>query len=222
MAYVAISNGLISSTERNIRNMRDKEKETRTAPPEQGTVPDEDGNMTALIWGDHHHLRNQLPDNWKHNPGRVTLRCGFKLNPEDEKGYSVDYQVTAPSGFESPCTSDNHSSYYGYIVKVDEHNHLLPAGAKELIEHRKFCREIDNRWADVESKVRQFLNASKSLNEAIKVWPGVSLYVNKEYLDRVNDKVVRGVRPKSDVEQLAASIDLDSLTAAAVASKLTV
>lgn len=222
MAYVAISNGLISSTERNIRDMRNKEKEAVPAPSESGTVPDNDANMTALIWGDHQHLCKQMPDEWKARPGKLTLRIGFSMGEAyADRKYSADFQVSAPSGFEVPRTEQN-SSYYGHIQKVEEDNHLLPQGARELVAYRKQMHEIDNRWSDVETKVRQFLNASKSLNEAIKVWPGLSLYVNKEYLDRVNNKGTPREKTKSDVEALAASIDLDSLTAAAVASKLTV
>ena len=222
MAYVAISNGLISSTERNIRDMRNKEKEAVPAVPESGNVPDNDANMTALIWGDHQHLCKQMPDDWKARPGKITLRVGFSMGEAyGDRQYAADFQVTAPSGFEVPRT-ENSSSYYGYIHKVEEDSHLLPQGARDLVAYRKQMHEIDHRWSDVETKVRQFLNASKSLNEAIKVWPGLSLYVNKEYLDRVNNKSTPREKTKSDVETLAASIDLDSLTAAAVASKLTV
>ena len=222
MAYVAISNALIAGTDKNIREMRDKEKQAIPAPPESGTVPDGDANMTALIWGNHQHLCKQMPDDWKTRPGKVTLRVGFSMGEDyGDRQFAADFQVSAPSGFEVPRT-ENNSSYYGYIHKVEEDSHLLPQGARELVAHRKQMHEIDKRWEDVSSKVRQFLNASKSLNEAIKVWPGLSLYVHKDYLDRVNNKGTPREKTKSSAEELAASIDLDSLTAAAVASKLTV
>lgn len=224
MAYVAISNALVASAERNIREMRDKEKATHTAPSESGTVPDDDGNMMALIWGKHHHLRTQMPAEWKQNPGKITLRVGYRPNPAEDRKYEVDFQVTAPSGFECPNTNQSNASYYGYMIRVDEHSYLLPQGARELVAHRKVCREIDTRWENVSVKVRSFLYASKSLNEALKLWPGLSLYINKDYLDRAAAKVTieKKEKPKTSAEELLGSIDVDTLTAAAVASKLTV
>ena len=222
MAYVAISNGLISSTEHNIRDMRNKEKEAVPTVPESGTVPDNDANITALIWGNHQHLCKLMPDEWKARPGKVTLRIDFDMGEGfGDRKYTADFQVAAPNGFEVPRTEQS-SSYYGFIHKVDESNPLLPQGARDLVAYRKQMHMIDKRWEDVSSKVRQFLCASKSLNEALKVWPGLSLYVAKDYIDRVNNKGTPREKTKSDVEALAASIDLDSLTAAAVASKLTV
>ena len=222
MAYVAISNALLSATENNIREMRNKEKTSYLAPPESGTVPDGDANMTALIWGNHQHLCAQMPDEWKARPSKITLRVYFNMGEGyGEREFAADYQVTALNGFEVPRTEQN-SGYYGHIQKVDEANYLIPQGAKDLVAHRKLLVEADKRWEDVSSKVRQFLNASKSLNEALKVWPGLSLYMHKDYLDRVNNKGTPREKTKSSAEELAASIDLDSLTAAAVASKLTV
>lgn len=224
MAYVSISNGLISSTQNNIREMRNKEKATQVAPPETTTVPDEDGNMYALIWGDHIHLRNQIPDSWKQRPGHITLRCQFSVDSDPEKKYKVDLRVNAAAGFECPRSEQNQSSYYGPMYVVPEGSHLLPQAGRELVAHRKFCRETDLRWEVVEQKVRQFLNSAKSLNEALKLWPGLSMYVNKDYLDRValKVKIEKKEKPKTSAEELLGTLDVDTLTAAAVASKLTV
>ena len=223
MAYVAISDKLLNSTENNIRKMCDKEKSTHPAPPESITVPDGDANMTAMIWGNHQHLSNMMPDEWKHNPGRLVLRVKYKESDAPEaRDRAVDLQVTAPSGFECPYTKDSNHSYYGPMFTVESDNLLLPQAARDLVAHRKVTAEIDARWTDVRSKVRAFLVASKSLNEALKVWPGLSLYVSQDYIDRVNNKGTPREKAQSGVEALASSMDLDTLTAAAVASKLTV
>ena len=224
MAYVAISNQLVHTTERNIRAMRDKEKSAHPAPSESGVVPDDDGNMMALIWGQHHHLRTQMPAEWKQNPGKITLRVSYQAIPTDDRKFTVDFQLTAPSGFECPNTNQTNSSYYGYMVKVDEDSYLVPQGARELVAHRKVCREIDQRWEDITSKVRQFLGASKSLNEALKLWPGLAMYIDKDYMERValKVKIEKKEKPKSNAEELLGTLDVDTLTAAAVASKLTV
>lgn len=224
MAYVSISNGLLDSTRSNTVKMRDKEKALHTVPPESCTVPDNDGNMTALIWGSHQHLRDQMPDSWKMNPGKITLRISYKTDPAAEKNYTVDFQVMATAGFPCPRTDESNSAYYGYITKVNEDSYLLPQGAKELVAHRKVMREIDDRWEAVRDKVRQFLISAKSLNEALKLWPGLSLYIDQDYLDRVALKQTSEKRekPKTSAEELLGTLDVDTLTAAAVASKLTV
>jgi hypothetical protein len=59
------------------------------------------------------------------------------------------------------------------------------------------------------------------LNEALKLWPALALYIADEYIARVNNSPKRE-KMASKAEEIMASISIDQLTAAAVASKLTV
>jgi hypothetical protein len=217
MAYVAISNELINSTQNNIMSMRDKEKTAVTAVAERISVPSKDANLELLVWGNHLHLRDQIPDDWKTATSRVQARINYEW--AEGKTSCFDFTFECADPIEVP-RCENHS-YYGHQVKVDETSHLLPAQAREAIEYNKFLRVTDDKWNDIKTQVSNFLRAAKSLNEALKLWPALSLYVSDKYIDRVNNNPKRE-KTASRAEEIMASISIDDLTAAAVASKLTV
>jgi hypothetical protein len=217
MAYVAISNNLISSTQSNINKMRDKEKAAVTAPPDRINVANKDANLELLIWGNHLHLRDQMPDEWKKTYNRINARIRYEWAEGENSSFDFIFESIDP--IEVPQCNEN--SYYGHNILVPETSHLLPQQARDAIEHNKFCRRTDAKWAEIKTKVTEFLNAAKSLNEALKLWPALSLYISDEYIDRVNNNPKRE-KAASRAEELMASISIDDLTAAAVASKLTV
>ena len=217
MAYVAISNNLISATQNNIMKMRDKEKATVKEPPERITVPSDDANLELMVWGTNLHLREQLPDDWKTTVSRINIRIPFTWAPE--KTSTTTFIMETRDPFEVPHCKGH--SYYGYDITIAESSLLLPAAARESVEFQKFCRQTDTKWDDVKTQVTEFLRAAKSLNEALKLWPALSLYVSDEYMDRVNNNPKRE-KAASRAEEVMATISIDHLTAAAVASKLTV
>lgn len=217
MAYVAISNNLISSTQNNVIKMRDKEKAAVTAPPERISVSNKDANLELLIWGNHLHLRDQMPSEWKKTTNRINARIQYEYAPEQTTSFEFIFECIDP--IEVPQCNDN--SYYGHNIHVPETSHLLPQQARAAIEHQKFCRQTDAKWSGIKEQVSDFLRAAKSLNEALKLWPALSLYISDEYIDRVNNNPKRE-KTASKAEEIMASISIDQLTAAAVASKLTV
>jgi hypothetical protein len=217
MAYVAISNNLVQSTQANINKMRDKEKAAVTAPPERVSVSNKDANLELLIWGDHLRLRDQMPNEWKKAYNRINARIQYEWAPENTAQFEFVFESVDP--IEVPQSNEN--SYYGHNIIVPESSHLLPPQARAALEHQKFCRQTDAKWQDVRAKVTQFLESAKSLNEALKLWPALALYISDEYIDRVNNNPKRE-KVASKAEEILASISIDDLTAAAVASKLTV
>lgn len=217
MAYVAISAALINSTANNIIKMRDREKSSIPAVAERISVSNKDANLELLVWGDHLHLRDQMPDEWKATTNRISARIQFEW--AEAKKASFDFTFECADPIEVP-RCDNHS-YYGHQIKVDATSHLLPQQARDAIEYNKFLRVTDDKWSDVKSKVTRFLESAKSLNEALKLWPALALYISDDYINRVNNNTKRE-KVASKAEEIMASISIDDLTAAAVASKLTV
>lgn len=217
MAYVAISNNLISDTQNNIIKMRDKEKAAVTAPPERINVSNKDANLELLIWGNHLHLRDQMPNEWKKTYNRVNARIQYEWAPEKTSSFEFIFESVDP--IEVPQSNEN--SYYGHNINVPETSHLLPPQARAALEHQKFCRQTDEKWSGIKQQVSDFLRAAKSLNEALKLWPALALYISDDYIDRVNNNPKRE-KMASKAEEIMASISIDDLTAAAVASKLTV
>ena len=91
-------------------------------------------------------------------------------------------------------------------------------GAKEILakaEQGAELEQISNKWNKTEEQVMLFLGKCKSLNEAIKLWPQVALYIDEEDMERFNRKVERKAR-----EDVLEGIDTDELTAHAIAAKL--
>lgn len=217
MAYVAISQNLINSTQNNIIKMRDKEKNAVTAPPERMPMSPKSANLELLVWGDHLRLRDQMPEDWKTTVTRVNAKIGFDAGKADKNHCEFIFELT--DSMEVP--SCKNQSYYGFAVVVDEDSHLLPQAVREAVAHNKFCIQTNDKWADIREKVTKFLGSAKSLNEALKLWPAVALYVSDEFVDRVNNNPKRE-KTASKAEEIMASISIDDLTAAAVASKLTV
>jgi hypothetical protein len=217
MAYVAISSNLINSTGSNIFKMRDKEKAAVTAPPERISVSNKDANLELLIWGNHLHLRDQLPNEWKKTYNRINARIQYEW-AEGRTG-QFDFIFESVDPIETPQSNEN--SYYGHNITVPETSHLLPQQARDALEYQKFCRRTDDKWSDIKTQVTQFLESAKSLNEALKLWPALALYISDEFIDRVNNNPKRE-KTASKAEEIMASISIDQLTAAAVASKLTV
>ena len=217
MAYVAISQNLINSTQNNIIKMRDKEKAAVTAPPERMPMSPKSANLELLVWGDHLHLRDQMPEDWKTTVSRVNAKVEFDAGKEDKNNFEFVFDLTDP--MEVP-TSKN-QSYYGFTVVVGEDSHLLPLAVRDAVANNKFRIQTNDKWADIKDKVTKFLGSAKSLNEALKLWPALALYVSDEFVDRVNNNPKRE-KMASKAEEIMASISIDELTAAAVASKLTV
>lgn len=197
--------------------MRDKEKASVPAPPERINVSNKDANLELLVWGNHLHLRDQMPNEWKKTYNRINARIYYEWAPEQKASFDFAFETTDP--IEVPQCNEN--SYYGHNIGVLETSHLLPQQARAATEHQKFCRQTDEKWKAVKEQVTTFLNAAKSLNEALKLWPALSLYISDEYIDRVNNNPKRE-KMASKAEEIMASISIDDLTAAAVASKLTV
>jgi hypothetical protein len=128
--------------------------------------------------------------------GRVALKSKPYL-PPDARGYSP-------------------TLYFGF--KEDE---PIPAEIADAVNYMRKCHEIEARWDKVEVQVRDFLDNCKSLNEALKLWPDLSVYIPKHYIERVEKKANRSTtETKSSAEEVLAKINTQEIQAAAVIARL--
>jgi hypothetical protein len=115
----------------------------------------------------------------------------------------------------------------GYYPKTDseltiDYLRSLPedtVGRAELLkrwDESIIDRDINAKWKKVEKDITEFLNKCKSLNEAVKLFPNVVMYINSEDRERLDRKVERQSQRKAIVND----VDTDGLTAAAIAAKL--
>jgi hypothetical protein len=75
---------------------------------------------------------------------------------------------------------------------------------------------LNARWKKVSEDISEFLEKCKSLNEAVKLFPGVRMYISAEDAERLDRKVERAAQRKAIVH----SYDTEGLIAAAIAAKL--
>lgn len=220
MAYVAISRQLISDTVSNVRSMKNKETVALDATAfNVATAGVDDPVVNDLIWGQHIHLKTQVPEEWTQRYEALNVRIAYTHN---EKSSSTSFMLkptVSGERFVVPNTSNHGYSHANFTI--DENHGFAKTVAARWIEREKQALDIRDKWDKVETQVRQFLESVKSLNEGIKLWPALELYIDKHYIDRVNN-VVKREKTVSRAEEVLASIDTDSITAAAVNVKLSV
>ena len=65
----------------------------------------------------------------------------------------------------------------------------------------------------------KFLEACKSLNEGLKLWPDLKYYIPEQYLKKVAEKVEKKKRPSEALDALK-EIDVDQIVANAVMARM--
>ena len=207
MAFVGISRDFKDRVERKINNMRNAELKTLGDQPKVTLSPNTPFILN-LVWGEHLHLKAQIPENWKGREESVALKYLFEH--ESEK-YAYAFDVSLTDKLETP------PSFYRY-------SHMEVAkGIPELATIETYYtsyHEITLRWQTVKSKIINFLDSCKSANEAVKLWPDVKMYFDADDIDRLERKVERAGSPQSQAAQVLSSMDLGELQSAAVIARL--
>lgn len=210
MAFVAISGVLLDRVNNKIKAMRDAELRTLGEVPAIAISP---SSMLAkkAPWGEHIHLYDVMPENWTNTHSSLEIKFKVPGFEETTKPWFTAKLKATHDNFRFPPKS---SWYENYEVSADE-----PELA-QLVEYAKRSKEIETRWREVREKVLGFLQACKSANEAVKLWPQVKIYLDQEDIDRIEKKVVRAGSAESSAVQALAGIDTASVESAAVIARL--
>lgn len=215
MAYVAISAGLLSDIETHIRNLRHAELNTCRSPDvSEKDINYEDNFIQEKIWLGRQELKTILPTQWLKTVTKIDLH--FKMNGSTFLTANLD-------GGSYLLPPDIHTSGYrpDVYIRIQDENELTQAPqvvqrAYTLESQRKI---ITQRWDEVKENLQAFLQKCKSLNEAIKLWPGVALYIPQKYQDRLEEKRERNPSTSEAREKLK-TINTDAIEAAAVIARL--
>lgn len=226
MAFVGISEVLRSQVRSKIRDMAAAEKSTLGPDPREGNgVPStgEEDWFIRSVWQGKPELRTLVPENWLVDVDMA----GLYIDPEwdgdfkkvQERSKSAIYcgRIKFNTTIKMPPT------YRGYIPDViigflpgEE----LPADVKEVITYMTKAKDIKQRWEKVEEKVGEFLFHCKSLNEGLKLWPDLKVYIPKEYLERVERKTSSRSEKSTQAADILSTIDTNEIQAAAVIARL--
>lgn len=218
MAYVGITDKLISSVKHSIRLMRGSEFTALEKP--EFTFPVEALDVVEkYIWGEHYDLKDKIPEEWCRGGGiegaRITTQsCSFDCK--------LPRKPKAPPVLRSGMSDrfDRVRSGSTIFVSLSDPNLALDQEQFEPVTtYLSLVSEITTRWNKVESDIASYLQGSKSLNEAIKLWPQVAVYIPKDYLDKVAVKAERSPTA-SRAAELLASIDVDTAVMSAVTARM--
>jgi hypothetical protein len=235
MALVRISKQLIEDVKRVVNSLGHKEI-GQINQPRLEVVPFNEHirSISALFWGEHAHLRDLMPKQWcvkargftintrhTHEDGYVehTSQVSFLapglevvLPPETVLGYTNGTHNVASMRVEYDVIA-------GAAADPGHLHHAVAAPVFAVVQYEQAVRKVRRAWDARRDQIVHFLSKCKSLNEAIKLWPEVKLYVPKHYIDTVETPVVRA-QPVTRKEKVLADVDTDDITAAAIAAKL--
>ena len=201
MAYVAISGELIDRVKHKTQEMSRKELKTI------GDVPNTGFNADAkfiedITWGEHVHLKSILPEEFTQQLG--TLDVLFEVEGNKQR---TALQFLKVGNFPPKMVT-----YIPFKPDWD---------APELSTLRAWFttkNEIQQRWKETEEKIVNFLRSCKSLNEAIKLWPDVALYVMESDIERMGVKREK-VKESKALEALK-ELDTDALVSNVVIARM--
>jgi hypothetical protein len=171
--------------------------------------------LMRIGFGDHYDLSLQCPKHWFSDSDYTNLTV---IVSTDEKGNNIEHEVHFENlkGYRMAPGLRWRNAGKCTLEYLKSNLHLAGAAeAVEAAETQEQIRLIRAKWEGVQIQIRDFLEKCRTLNEAVKLYPGLRMYVPKEYLDRLDKKVERAEK----VAKLH-GIDTEGLTAAAIAAKL--
>lgn len=221
MAYVALSRGLLTEIKNKIAEMKHAEEKALPESPVEvygRTAANKplDSWIEETIWDGAMHLKPLLPPSWIIKVEKFDLI--IRMKREDGGTTTVGSHRFSGSAYEMPA-------YYRNLYSPDIVVTVTPEMAatnpffKECVDYAVKRKEVEKRWDDVKAAVFDYLGKCKSLNQAIKLWPGIAHYVPKAYVERVEEKVERKASEVEAQDSLK-SIDTDAIEAAAVIARL--
>jgi hypothetical protein len=210
MAYVAISGELKTSVKEQIRNLERKDVGAIPDVPSGVSLDTIPEDLKDKVWGEHRHLEAMMPKDWKVYRDDLTLKVKFVS--DDSIVHNTTFEVMF-KGDTLPCPPNTRP--YSFAVEVDEYYPMVA----EYLVYRKKVVEVETRWNKVKVDVMKFLENCKSLNEAIKLWPDIRIYIPKQYIERIEKKAERAVSNTSALDILK-GIDTDGAVAAAIGARL--
>ena len=210
MAYVAISGELKTSVKEQIKNLERKDVGAIPDVPSSVSLDTIPEDLKDKVWGEHRHLEAMMPKDWKVYRDDLTLKVKFVS--DDSIVHNTTFEVMF-KGDTLPCPPNTRP--YSFAVEVDEYYPMVA----EYLVYRKKVAEVETRWNKVKVDVMKFLENCKSLNEAIKLWPDIRIYIPKQYIERIEKKAERAVSNTSALDILK-GIDTDGAVAAAIGARL--
>lgn len=219
MATVYITKELEKQIERRIYRMRDREIELEVPNNEKTINVDASELLMQMAWRDHLHVFPQLPKDWLKKSAGQSFYVNFDMGEDGKYASRFAFDMGGLSNYYETPTAERWGAPRPECTKEWLESRLHLKGAQEILTQlteKETRKTIHEKWEKVNNDIRVFLGKCKSLNEALRLWPSLQLYVPEEYIQRVNHKVERRKRETEIIE----TVDIEELTATAIAAKL--
>lgn len=219
MATVYITKELITRTQGIIEKMRMAERASDLPNIDKKIQVDASQLYNIGCWdAEHVHLKDIIPKDWLVRVSDANVSVLGVL--EDGRELSTHVQFTGLTMAYTRPSKDywNKSSSELTVDQLRALPEDMPGRSELLARWDDAVLEfaLNARWEKVKDDISEFLKKCKSLNEAVKLFPGVRMYIDLEDIERLDRKVERATQRKLIVE----SYDTEGLTAAAIAAKL--
>lgn len=141
--------------------------------------------------------------------------------------FNAVFPTPAGSGY-SPHTARFYTSRDIWLPRTERHvSDVLraPTYAAEVGEFPEYVQyqtnviAISSRWEKVKFDVLDFVQHSKSLNEALKLWPQLEVYIPESYLQKVEAKVSKS-KASSHAAEILAKMDTNTAIMSAVSAQM--
>lgn len=213
MAYVAISERLRDDVRMGIRSKQQQELALIPKPAMHLVQPD-DPRVIERFWGEYAHLRDVVPKEWCSKVENLQFTTKYERVPGDpDSTDTMNVSVGIVGGYHLGAPKCD--TYYPRVT--------VPADAPEVAEYVAVAQQqfaISTRWNKVATDVMNFLTSCKSLNEALKLWPDVRIYIPQSYIDKAEEKTVKAKAAESKAMEILKQIDTDHAVSSAVMVRL--
>jgi len=176
------------------------------------------------VWEGRTDLMTTIPEHWKARPKTVDLHVAFDWDgtPEGLKHHITFCVRLKPTGQIAFPPQYIPYDYYRDTPAIRigfTPTEVLPAEFQTCYEYAQRVKEINTRWKKVIDQVSEFMQSCKSLNEALKLWPDLRVYIPKTHLERIEKKSERKASESTAAEVLS-RIDTDQIQASAVIARM--
>ena len=167
-------------------------------------------------WGkDHLHLLPSVPKEW--------LRCdktvNIRIDTENDRSFTVEFFSKSEIFYNRPATDYWSRSQSRLTLAAVQELPEGTVGRAEILQRwgdEQVLQGINSRWEKIKDDIMDFLDKCKSLNEAVKLLPSMRMYIHTDDLERLDRKVERPSQRKA----IVLDVDVEGITAAAIAAKL--
>lgn len=219
MAYVSISKDLTDSIRNTIHNLRAAELNSMASLDKFDEAVKNHAELKQWLvdrcWEPVQDLRDRLKEYDKKVNVSIEVQTTY---------VAMGYERTTKRDISIgelllPCVTSTERNYYGdrkeFKLNVDDHEVFAPL--REIMIARDECTQ---RWSAVERQVMDFVGKCKSLNEAVKLWPDLRRYIDREYTERLDKKVER-IKPETSAAAAALkAMDVDLVNSSVVLARM--